>query len=207
MANPRCRGRRWLRGPGLGVHVLLVLLAAFHRPLIFELTRYFIIRIAKLQNLEVEYGMGGSIIATLRVENFRARPTEAGPIQRIDIGMINLRYSLWGSLRGGPPALLKLVEVRDVLVELAADESLQRGKSESPQTVEFPALFPETLRLENITFISRGSGGDTEVRGLTMTLLPGSCRSTSSTFRDCAGGSTSSEQPLIGLATSSSRAS
>ncbi len=163
--------RRWRKRLGLGF-LGLVLLAVFHRPLIFELTRYFIARVAKQQNLEVDYEMAGSIFTTLRVENFRARPTEGGPVQRIDIGLIHLRYNLWGFLWTGPPALLRLVEVRDVLVELAADESLPPEKTEGSRTLRVPAFFPETLRLENINFISRGSGGDTEVRGLSMTLLP-----------------------------------
>lgn len=172
MAEPRSRWRGLLRTAGLAGLGLVVLLAVFHRPLIFELSRYFIVHIAKQHNLEVDYEMGGSIFTSLRVENFRARPIGAGPVQQIDIGMINLRYSLWGFFRNGPPAILKLVEVREALIELTVEESLHPAKVGEHQAVEFPAFFPEILLLENITFISRGAGGDTEVRGLTLTLLP-----------------------------------
>ncbi len=169
---PRRPRRRWLRRVGWALLGLVVLLAIFHRPIVFEGTRYFIVRAARQQNLDLDYEIGGSIFSTLTVSNLRATPTEPGPVQRIEIGNIDLRYSLWDALRKGLPALLDLVQVRDVFVEITPSEEPPPGKQEDPQQFKFPALFPKTLQLENINFLSHGAAGDTVVEGLWFTLLP-----------------------------------
>ena len=85
--RPTRRGR-WLRRIGLALLVLFVLLAVFHRPLFFEGTRYFIVRAAKQQHLDLSYDASGSIFTTLTISNLRGIPTEQGPIQRLEIGTL-----------------------------------------------------------------------------------------------------------------------
>ena len=166
------RKHRWLRRLGLGFLVLLALLVVFHRPIIFEGTRYFVVRAAKQQNLALDYDISGSIFSTLTISNLRARPTEPGPIQRLEIGTLNLRYSLWGLIRKGMPALLKVVDVRNVYVEITPGKQPPPAKAKQPQKVKFPALFPELLNIENVNFISHASGGDTVLAGFFFSLLP-----------------------------------
>src|SRR4029453_1041002 len=101
MAKPRWR--RWLERIGLGLLALVVLLAIFHRPLFFEGTRYFIVRAAEQQHLDLTYEMSGSIFTTLSVSTLLGIPTEPGPVQRLEIGTLNLRYSLIGLIRHGLP--------------------------------------------------------------------------------------------------------
>ena len=93
--KPR-KPRRWLKRLGLGLLGAVVLLAIFHRPLFFEGTRYFIVRAAKQQNLDLSYEISGSIFTTLSISNLRANPAEPGPVERLEIGTLNLRYSLIG---------------------------------------------------------------------------------------------------------------
>ena len=95
----RPRWRRWLKRIGLGLLALVVLLAIFHRPLFFEGTRYFIVRVAQQQHLDLTYEVSGSIFTTLSISNLRGIPTEPGPVQRLEIGTLNLRYSLIGLIR------------------------------------------------------------------------------------------------------------
>ncbi len=169
------RGRRrgrWLRRIGLTLLVLFVLLAIFHRPLFFEGTRYFIVRAAKQQHLDLSYDASGSIFTTLTISNLRGIPTEQGPIQRLEIGTLNLRYSLIGLIRHGLPGLLKLVDVRNAYVEIAPAEPLPAEKERQPQQFKFPALVPDILNLENINFIAHGPTGNTELAGLFLSLLP-----------------------------------
>lgn len=170
--RPRRRLRIWLKRVGLGSLVVVVLAAIFHRPIVFEGTRYFVVRAARQQNLDIDYEMGGSIFSTLTVSNLRATPTEPGPIQRLEIGSIDLRYSLWGALRKGLPALLDLVQLQDVFIEITPSEEPPPEKQAEPQRFKFPALFPKTLQIENINFLSHGKDGDTVVEGLWFTLLP-----------------------------------
>jgi autotransporter translocation and assembly factor TamB len=169
--KPKRRGR-WLRRVGLALLVLVGLLAIFHRPLFFEGTRYLIVRAAKQQHLDLSYDASGSIFTTLTISNLRGVPTEPGPIERLEIGTLNLRYSLIGLIRHGLPGFLKLVDIRNAYVELAPAEPLPPEKERQPQQFKFPALFPDTLNLENINFIARGSTGNTELTGLYLSLLP-----------------------------------
>lgn len=151
----------------------MVLLAiAFHRPIFFAGTRYFVLRAAKQQNLDLTYEMRGSIFTTLSVVNLRAKPTESGPIQRLEIGTLNLSYSLWDLVRDGLPAFLKEVDLRDVFIELAPAEPLPAAKEKKPQTFKFPAIFPSMLNLANVNLIIHAPGGDTVVEGFSFSLLP-----------------------------------
>ena len=169
--RPKRRGR-WLRRIGLALLVLFVLLAVFHRPLFFEGTRYFIVRAAKQQHLDLSYNASGSIFTTLTISNLRGIPTEEGPIQRLEIGTLNLRYSLIGLIRHGLPAFLKLIDIRNAYIEITPAEPLPPEKERQPQQFKFPALFPDTLNLENINFITHAPTGNTELSGLFLSLLP-----------------------------------
>lgn len=166
------RWKRWLKRLSLGLLALFLLLAVFHRPLIFEGTRYFVVRAAKQQNLDIDYKIEGSIFSTLTIKELKGTPTEPGPIQRLEIGTIDLKYSLWGLIRKGIPALLQTVVVKDVFVEITPGEPPPPPKQEEPQALKFPALFPETLMIENINFLSHAPTGDTALAGLYFTLLP-----------------------------------
>ncbi|HEY5707737.1 MAG TPA: translocation/assembly module TamB domain-containing protein [Terrimicrobiaceae bacterium] len=170
VAKPRWR--RWLQRIGLGLVAFVVLLTIFHRPLFFEGTRYFIVRAAKQQHLDLSYEVSGSIFTTLSISNLRGTPTEPGPVQRLEIGTLNLRYSLIGLFRHGLPGFLKLVDLRNAYIEITPGEPLPPEKEKEPQQLKFPALFPDLLNIENFNFIAHGANGSTELAGLFLSLLP-----------------------------------
>ena len=157
---------------GLAALVIVGVMAVFHRTLFFESTRYFIVRAAKQQHLDLSYDISGSIFTTLSVSNLHGVPTEPGPIQRLEIGTLNLRYSLIGLFRHGLPGLLKLVDIRNVYIEVNPAEPLPPDKERKPQQFKFPALFPDVLNLENVNFIAHNPNGDFELAGLSLSLLP-----------------------------------
>ncbi len=165
--------RKWLKRIGLVLLVLLGLVVIFHRTIIFEGTRYFVVRAAKQQNLNLDYQIDGSIFTSLRIRNLVGRPTEQGPIKRLEIGEILLEYSLIDAIRKGLPALLDTVELHDVYVVIEPGEPLPKEKEEKEkQAFKFPGLFPERLVLDNINFQTIGEYGGFELKGLTFTLLP-----------------------------------
>ena len=164
--------RKWLRKVGFWVLALVTLLVIFHRPIVFEGTRYFVIRAAKQQKLDVHYTISGSIFSTLTISDLRVLPTESGPIQRLDVRELHLQYSLWGVIRHGLPALLKELVARDVFLELTPAESPPPEKQAEAQAFKFPALFPELLTLENINILIHGARGDLIVAALDLSLLP-----------------------------------
>ncbi len=168
----RPRRRKWLKRLGVAALVLVVGLALFHRPIFFEATRYFILRAAKQQNLELSYEMRGSVFTTLSVINLKAVPTEPGPIKRLEISTLNLRYSLWDLITDGMPAFLQELDMRNVFVELTPADPLPADKEETRQAFKFPALFPALLNLENVNVLIHAHTGDTVLEGLFFSLLP-----------------------------------
>ena len=173
-APPRPPKKRWkwLRRILWGLLIVVGLVGLFHRPLIFEGTRYFVVRAAKQQHLDLSYDISGSIFTTLSVVNLKAVPTEQGPIQRLEVGTLNLGYSLVDLIRGGLPAFLQEVDLRNVYVELTPGEPLPPEKEEKPQAFKFPAIFPKLLNIENVNLLVRAPTGDTVLEGFSFSLLP-----------------------------------
>jgi TamB, inner membrane protein subunit of TAM complex len=168
-AKPTRSWLKWLGLVALGVTVLLVI---FHRPIVFKTTRYFIARAAEKQKLELEYELQGSIFTGLRVEQLRGTPSEPGPVEVIKIDLLNLRYSLWGLITDGLPGFLKSVDIVDAYVELNPREKLPPHKRRKRQEIKFPALFPDRLRIENVTLISHTKRGDFVIEELDFVLEP-----------------------------------
>lgn len=167
------RKGHWLRRIGWTLATLILLLALFHRPLVFRGTKYLLVRLAKEQKLDLSYDISGSIFTTLTVVNLHAKPTEPGPVERLEVGTLNLRYSLVGLIRKGLPGLLKDLDLRDAYVVVDPAKSVPREKAVKEQKgAKFPALFPERVNLQNINFISRSPTGDTELAGLYFNLDP-----------------------------------
>ncbi len=169
--RPR-RGRRWWKRLAVALLAVVALLAAFHRPLLFGGARHFAIEAARREHLALDFEMGGSIFSTLWIANLRAVPTAPGPVRRLEIGRIDLAYSLWGWVRGGLPALLKRAAVRDAIIEITPDAGPPPEKRPEPGPLRFPELFPETLEIENVSFRLHAEAGDTVIEGLWFTLLP-----------------------------------
>ena len=164
--------RRFLKRTALVLLGLLVLLAIFHRPILFRLTRYFIIRSAEKQHLALTYEMSGSIFTNLKVTNLKGTPTEPGPVERLEIGSLRLEYSLWGLVRKGLPGLLESVALADAHIVLDPTKSLPPEKAQKPQSVKFPALIPERLSIENLNVTVRQPGGNFVLADFDLLLHP-----------------------------------
>ena len=172
-AKPKSGGRRRVWRGARTLLSLLVLLAVFHRPIIFRAAKYFAVRMAREQKLEIGFVMGGSIFTTLTVTNLRARLTEPGPVEGLEIGTLKLRYSLVGFMRKGLPGLLKDVDLREVSVVIDPAKAMARENPMKDQKGgKFPDLFPERLNVENVNFISRSQQRDTELSGLYFNFAP-----------------------------------
>ena len=124
---------------------LLALLAIFHRPLLFRLTRYFIARAAEQQKLSLSYEISGSIFTNLRITKLTATPKESGPVEQLEIGSLRLSYSLWGLLRKGLPGFLESAALVDATIVIDPSKSMPPAKAQKKQSIKFPALIPEIL--------------------------------------------------------------
>ncbi len=68
--------------------------------------------------MKIRYELGGSIFSTLRVTGLVAQPEQESPVRRLEIGEIELQYSLPGFVRNGFPGLLKTVRLKDFYLEI-----------------------------------------------------------------------------------------
>lgn len=171
---PAPRRRKWLRRVGWALVVLVALALIFHRPLFFRLTKALLIRVAKEQNLELTYDIDGTIFTTLQIENLKGVPTEPGPVERLEIGTINLRYSLIDLIRGGLPEFLETLELHDVWLVIDPSENVPKEKDPGEQDVKFPELFPEHLEITNFNLrVLKPEQPDLEIGGMDLILHPG----------------------------------
>ncbi len=168
---PPRKFRRWLKRIALVLGILIALLIIFHRPIIFRATRYFAIRLAKEQNLDLAYQMRGSIFTGLIIESLTATPTGPGPIQKLSVERLHLEYSLPGLISDGLPGFLRRLDLIDTYVELTPGEPTEKPKGPR-KAVKFPAIFPAEVRIENLTFISHQKGNDLIVKNLDFILDP-----------------------------------
>ncbi|MGI8605105.1 MAG: translocation/assembly module TamB domain-containing protein [Verrucomicrobiales bacterium] len=166
------RWRARLKKIGLGSLVVLALLAVFHRPIIFRGTKLLVIRLAKEQKLDLSYDIDGTIFTTLQIRNLRATPLEPGPVERLDIAAIDLRYSLVDLMREGLTGLLKELELRDAFIVIDPARSVPRAPSPKKKKAKFPAVFPQRLELGNINLTIRSPTGNTEFVGFDVSLHP-----------------------------------
>jgi len=165
--------RKWLKRIAWGLLVLVGLLVLFHRPIIFQTARYFVAKAAKEQHLDIQYDLGGTIFSSLSISNLHAKPTAPGPIEKLDVGQVNVRYSLMGLMRHGLADLLDEIDLRDVTVvmnpALAPPPKKEEKKSGGGG---IPPLMPKRLNIVNVNFVSHAPEGDTEVNDFDFQLDP-----------------------------------
>ncbi len=119
----------------------------------------------------MEYEIGGSIFTTLNVTELRAIPTGPGPVERLDVGELKLRYSLPGLMRKGLPGLLQAVDLNNVFVVL---DPAKFPPSDAPKSEggEIPRIFPDRIHFSNVNFTMRAPDGDVELAGFDFDLDP-----------------------------------
>jgi hypothetical protein len=159
---------KWI---GIVAAALVLLAMVFHRPILFRLTRYFVVRAAEQQNLAIDYKIAGSIFTNLRITDLKATPTEPGPVERLEIGSLQLEYSLWGLLQIGLPGFLESAALKDVFITIDPAKRPAPDQKQKPST-KFPALIPKKLTVENLNFTSRRRGDDLTISGFDLLVDP-----------------------------------
>lgn len=140
----------------MAVGVLLLLLALFHRPIIFGVAKYAARRVGAKEGLNIEFTPGGTIFTGLTLRDVRVSPTRPGPIEKANVGLAQVRYSLLGLIAGGLSGdFLKEVTLHDV--DFAYDPNLAPPAApKKKEAFKLPPLpFPEKLDLKNINVAVR----------------------------------------------------
>ncbi len=163
--------KSWLRKLGVVVIVLLVLLVAFHRPILFHGSRVLLTRLAADQNLALHYEIGGSIFTNLWIQNFSVTATGPAPVESLTLDRAELRYHLIHLLTKGLSGFLQVVKVDGLRVVLSPQPSA--GPAAPSSGGGIPWIVPEVLELKNIDVSLKSPDADIPlVSGLTFTLYP-----------------------------------
>jgi autotransporter translocation and assembly factor TamB len=163
-------GRIWHRVL-IGLAVCAALLIIFHRPILLAIARQIVLRYAARENLKIDFRLEGNPFSHLTVRNFRALPTGASAIESIDIDQLYVSYSLFGLTRHGLSHFLEDVELRSAQVVLNPARAPPR-KPRPKQKLTLPSVFPERIRLTNVTLAIRNEPNDFVVEHVDLDLNP-----------------------------------
>jgi autotransporter translocation and assembly factor TamB len=155
----------------IGLAVCAVLLVIFHRPILLAIGRQIVLRYAAGENLKIDFRLEGNPFNYLIVRNFRAFPTGASAIESIDIDQLYVDYSLFGLARHGFSHFLEDVELRSAQVVLNPARAPPR-KPHPKQKLTLPSVFPERIRLTDVTLVIRDKPNDFVVEHVDLDLNP-----------------------------------
>ncbi|KAF5408300.1 MAG: TamB, inner membrane protein subunit of TAM complex [Candidatus Udaeobacter sp.] len=147
------------------------LLIIFHRPILLAIGRQLVLRYAARENLKIDFRLEGNPFSHLTVRNFRALPTGTSAIESIDIDQLYVDYSLFGLTRHGLSHFLEDVELRSAQVVLNPARAPPR-KPRPKQKLTLPSIFPERIRLADVTLVIRNKPNDFVVEHVDLDLNP-----------------------------------
>ncbi len=163
-------GRIWHRVV-IGLAVCAALLIVFHRPILLAIGRQIVLRYAARENLKIDFRLEGNPFSHLTVRNFRAFPTGASAIESTDIDQLYVDYSLFGLARHGLSHFLDNVELRSAQVVLNPARAPPR-KPHPKQKLTLPSVFPERIRLTDVTLVIRNKPNDFVFEHVDLDLNP-----------------------------------
>jgi hypothetical protein len=163
-------GRIWHRVV-IGLAVCAALLIVFHRPILLAIGRQIVLRYAARENLKIDFRLDGNPFSHLTVRNIRAFPTGASAIESIDIDQLYVDYSLFGLAGHGLSHFLEDVELRSAQIVLNPARAPPH-KPRPKQKLTLPSVFPERIRLTDVTLVIRNKPNDFVVEHLDLDLNP-----------------------------------
>lgn len=166
----RRHGRIWHRVL-VGLAMCAALLIIFHRPILLAIGRQIALRYAAGQNLKIDFRLEGNPFGHLTVRSFRALSTGASAIESIDIDQVYVDYSLPGLARHGLSHFLEDVEVRSAQVVLNPRRA-PPAKPHPKQKLTLPSVFPERIRLADVTLVVRDRPNDFVIEHVDLDLNP-----------------------------------
>lgn len=171
--RPR-KKRRWLRRILLAGLTLLIVLAAFHRPLLRWGLEWGGHRFAPMAGLKLDWGVGGTVTSDLRLSDVQA--TGDGAVRKIELRNASASYSLANLTSKGPGSFLQSLEIDDAHIALdlrtpepAAPAEQAQSSPSAPPALELPRVLLHNINADIVT-----SSDEIVLRGLTLELSKGS---------------------------------
>ncbi len=155
-AAPRRRWSWWKRIL-VGFGALLLLLVLLYQPIIVLAVKLLAPGLAAKQGLKInDFKLGGSILGGLRVENLKVSPTRPGTLEKANVGLLELHYSLPTLIRHGLNSeFIESVTLHDADIILDPSKSPPSPpKKKEPFSLP-PLPLPGSLSLRNVNFLLR----------------------------------------------------
>ncbi len=150
--------RTWLKRAGIALGVLVLLLLAFHRPILLTVGRRLAIKFAAKENLRLDCRLEGSIFTNLVVRNLRIVPAGPTIVESIDADYIRADYSLLALWRNGASEFLDKVEVRNVTSVLDPAKASLKPKVPKPdRKITLPTIFPREVQIADVNLLVRST--------------------------------------------------
>ena len=166
----RRHGRIWHRVL-VGLAACVALLIIFHRPILLGIGRQIVSRYAARENLRIDFRLEGNPFGYLTIRNFRAFPTGPTAIESIDIDQLYVDYGLLGLARHGLSHFLEDVELRSARIVLNPAKA-PPPKPRPKKKLTLPSVFPERIRLADVTLVVRNKPNDLVVEHVDLDLNP-----------------------------------
>lgn len=176
--EPRRRWLRWLKLSCLTGAGLLVLLIAFHRPLLHWAIRWGAQKYASANGLVFSGRVAGSLFSHLTLETWSLTPAAdsppAGPVRQLSWSTFALDYDLWALRRTGPGTVLQRLVLHDAVAEVDLRVPPDQQKPPKPEDPsKSPATLPRVslpeLDIRNLQAHVMLDDNEIHVRGLTLT--------------------------------------
>ena len=138
-----------------GVVILVLVLMLFYQPIIVLAVKLLAPGLAAKQGLKInDFQLGGTIFTSLRVENLRVSPTKPGPIEKANVGRLEVHYSLLKLIRGGLNAdFIESLVLHDADVVYDPSKS-PPAKPKKKEPFSLPPLpLPDLISLRNVSFL------------------------------------------------------
>jgi autotransporter translocation and assembly factor TamB len=141
---------------------LLLLLVVFYQPILCAIVPFAAQELGPKFHLRIGLKMGGTILTGLRIENLRVTPTAPGPIEKCQVGLLELHYSLPALIRHGlNSAFIEDVTLHDADIVYAPGNSPPPPpKKKEPFSLP-PLPFPGRINLRNVSFLMRPAPPET----------------------------------------------
>ncbi|MBA2435404.1 MAG: translocation/assembly module TamB domain-containing protein [Chthoniobacterales bacterium] len=169
------RSRSWVRWLFIGLGVILLVLVAFHGPILRAVLHTVAVKIAAGQNLKLDFRIEGDPLDQITLRNVRATATGRSALQSLDAREVKVDYSLSDLVFHGMSEVLKNVELHEVTAVLDPSKAPLATPTPPPdpnKKISLPAYFPDRLDVTDANVTVRGQPKDTVVRNFNLGLYP-----------------------------------
>ncbi len=171
-AGAQTHGRLWRRA-AVALAACIALLLIFHRPLLLGLGRQVARHYAGREHLKIDFALEGNIFTTLSIRHLHVVPTGSTDVESVDVDLARADYSLLALLLHGPSQFLKSLEAHSARIVLNPVEvPLKPRPPKIHERIRLPSVFPDRMRLSDVTLIVRNKPHDFILEHVDLDLDP-----------------------------------